>query len=177
MAKAQRFADRFASLNWPVILNQYAKRVNPQMRDMVRQAVEYLRHTFGTRRPLAEERFSDGIDLFVERFGALIGATQQGQLQLRDIIRERVRRVLRDPQGIPEKIILFRAPASGDKGDVVIDPRLSFGRPVLNGLGVRTSILAERFMAGDDIGDLARDYGVPPEAIQNAIRCKQRLAA
>jgi hypothetical protein len=35
LAKAQRFADRFASLNWPVILNQYAKRVNPQMRDML----------------------------------------------------------------------------------------------------------------------------------------------
>jgi hypothetical protein len=34
MAKAQRFADRFASLNWPVILNQYAKRVNPQMPDI-----------------------------------------------------------------------------------------------------------------------------------------------
>ncbi|MGI0029475.1 MAG: hypothetical protein ACREAQ_07190 [Nitrososphaera sp.] len=36
MAKAQRFADRFASLNWPVILNKYAKRVNPQMRDILR---------------------------------------------------------------------------------------------------------------------------------------------
>ena len=35
MARAQRFADRFASLNWPAILNQYAKRVNPQMQDIL----------------------------------------------------------------------------------------------------------------------------------------------
>jgi uncharacterized protein (DUF433 family) len=144
----------------------------------VRQAVEYLRHTFGTRRPLAEERFeTDGMNLFVERFGALIGASQQGQLQLREVIRDRLQRVLRDPQGIPEKIILFPAPAAANKGDVVIDPRLSFGRPVLDGSGVRTSILAERFMAGEDIGDLARDYGVAPQTIQNAIRCEQRIAA
>ena len=34
MAKAQRFADRFASLHWPTILEKYAKRVNPQMRDI-----------------------------------------------------------------------------------------------------------------------------------------------
>ena len=41
MAKAQRFADRFASLNWPVILNQYAKRVNPQMRDILHDRSYY----------------------------------------------------------------------------------------------------------------------------------------
>ena len=32
-ARAQRFADRFAKLNWPKILNQYAKLVTPQMQD------------------------------------------------------------------------------------------------------------------------------------------------
>jgi hypothetical protein len=41
LAKAQRFADRFASLNWPVILNQYAKRVNPQMRDILHDRPYY----------------------------------------------------------------------------------------------------------------------------------------
>lgn len=41
MAKAQRFADRFASLNWPAILNHYAKRVNPQMRDILHDRPYY----------------------------------------------------------------------------------------------------------------------------------------
>lgn len=144
----------------------------------VRKAVEYLRRTFGTRRPLAEERFeADGVDLFVEKFGALIGVTQEGQLQMREIIRDRLKQVLRDPQGIPEKIILFPSQGAAVNGEVIIDPRLSFGRPVLDRLGVRTSILMERFMAGEDIADLARDYEAPLEAIQNAIRCEQRLAA
>jgi uncharacterized protein (DUF433 family) len=144
----------------------------------VRKAVDYLRRTFNTTRPLAHEQFeTDGIDLFVEKMGSLIGATQEGQIQVRDIIRDRLERVHRDPKGVPEKIVLF--PARREKtesADVVIDPRLSFGRPVLDRFGVRTAILAERFDAGDDIDVLAREYSAPPEAIQNAIRCERRAA-
>jgi len=144
----------------------------------VRKAVDYLRRTFNTTRPLAHEQFeTDGVDLFVEKMGSLIGATQEGQIQMRDIIRDRLERVHRDPKGVPEKIVLF--PARREKtesADVVIDPRLSFGRPVLDRFGVRTAILAERFDAGDDIDVLAREYSAPPEAIQNAIRCERRAA-
>jgi uncharacterized protein (DUF433 family) len=50
------------------------------------------------------------------------------------------------------------------------------GRPVLDRFGVRTSILAERFDAGEDIEVLAREYSAPPEAIQNAIRYERRAA-
>lgn len=143
----------------------------------VRNAVDYLRRTFNTPRPLAEERFqTDGVDLFVDKVGALIGATQEGQLQMREIIRDRLKYVHRDPKGVPEKIVLFPARSRSAKGDVVIDPRLSFGRPVLDGLGVCTAILYERFMAGEDVPDLARDYDAPPEAIENAIRCERRAA-
>ena len=144
----------------------------------VRKAVDYLRRTFSTSRPLADEQFeTDGIDLFVEKMGSLIGATQEGQIQMRDIIRDRLERVHRDPKGVPEKIVLFPArPDKSGSADVVIDPRLSFGRPVLDRLGVRTAILAERFDAGEDIEILAREYSAPPEAIQNAIRCERRAA-
>lgn len=145
----------------------------------VRVAVAYLRRTFKTKRPLAEEQFAtDGVDLFVEKFEQLIGATQHGQLQLREIILDRLKHVRRDPKGIPEKIALFpaRGNASQPVGDVVIDPRLSFGRPVLDGFGLRTSIVAERFEAGEQIEELAKDYDVPPEAIENAIRCERRAA-
>ena len=144
----------------------------------VRKAVDYLRRTFNTTRPLAHEQFeTDGIDLFVEKMGSLIGATQEGQIQMRDIIRDRLERVHRDPKGVPEKIVLFPARRErAQSADVVIDPRLSFGRPVLDRFGVRTAILAERFDAGDDIDVLAREYSAPPEAIQNAIRCERRAA-
>jgi uncharacterized protein (DUF433 family) len=144
----------------------------------VRRAVDYLRRAFQSKRPLADEQFeTDGVDLFVEKMGSLIGVSQEGQIQMREIIRGRLKRVQRDPKGVPQRIVLF--PAQRDKtksADVVIDPRLSFGRPVLDQFGVRTAILAERFDAGDDIDVLARDYAAPPEEIQNAIRCERRAA-
>jgi hypothetical protein len=36
MARAQTFADRFYNLHWPAILDKYAKRVNPQLQDLMR---------------------------------------------------------------------------------------------------------------------------------------------
>ena len=144
----------------------------------VRKAVEYLKRTFSSHRPLADELFvTDGVDLFVEKFGALIGATQDGQVQLREIIRDRLKYVRRDPNGVPEKIVLFPgASANQRSASIVIDPRLSFGRPVIDGFGIRSAIINERFMANESMEDIARDYAVPVEAIQNAIRC-ERLAA
>ena len=40
----------------------------------VRRAVDYLRRAFQSKRPLADEQFeTDGVDLFVEEVGSLIG--------------------------------------------------------------------------------------------------------
>ena len=55
---------------------------------------------------------------------------------------------------------------------IEIDPRVAFGRPVLIGRAVPTSVLADRFKAGDSIEDLAGDFEVTPAAIQEAIRCE-----
>jgi len=41
MARAQRFADRFAKLNWPKILNTYAKLVTPQLQDLLKDSQHY----------------------------------------------------------------------------------------------------------------------------------------
>jgi len=42
---------------------------------------------------------------------------------------------------------------------VVIDPHVSFGRPVLAGTGIPTAVLAEQFKTGDPVLVLAKDYG------------------
>lgn len=144
----------------------------------VRNAVDFLRKHYASKRPLAEVQFeTDGVNLFVRKFGELIGASQDGQILMETMLRQRLKLVKRDPDGIPQKLILFPAQRSKPaSAAVVIDPRFSFGRPVLDGLGVRTSVLAERFLAGEMVGDLAHDYGAAPEAIENAIRCELRAA-
>lgn len=144
----------------------------------VRDAVDFIRRKFNSARPLAEVQFeTDGVNLFVRRFGELLGASQDGQVLMEGMLRERLKLVKRDPDGVPEKLVLFRAQRKPGSVDVVINPRYSFGRPILDGLGVRTSVLAERFLAGEMVWELAQDYGAAPEAIENAIRCELRVAA
>ena len=60
---------------------------------------------------------------------------------------------------------------------VVIDPQVSFGRPVMAGTGIATAVLAERFRAGDQPPELRKDYGASEEAIWDAIRCEFDLKA
>ena len=55
---------------------------------------------------------------------------------------------------------------------IVIDPRLSFGRPVLAGTCIPTAIIAERYKAGESVDDLADDYGRKRLEIEEAIRCE-----
>ena len=53
---------------------------------------------------------------------------------------------------------------------VVIDPRIAFGQPVIAGTGIRTSIIAERFEAGESIEELVAEYGRTAREIEEAIR-------
>jgi uncharacterized protein (DUF433 family) len=51
----------------------------------------------------------------------------------------------------------------------VIDPAVSFGRPVVTGSGITTSILVQRIDAGESIEHLAHDYGIASSLIEDAI--------
>jgi uncharacterized protein (DUF433 family) len=55
---------------------------------------------------------------------------------------------------------------------VVIDPRVAFGRRTIDGTGIATSILKERYSAGDSIDELAIDYDCDRLSIEEAIRCE-----
>lgn len=35
LAKAQKFSDRFCALDWPRLLNRYAKKINPLFNDLL----------------------------------------------------------------------------------------------------------------------------------------------
>ena len=41
LARAQKFPDRFCSLDWPRLLNRYAKKINPLMADLLKTMPYY----------------------------------------------------------------------------------------------------------------------------------------
>src|SRR5438445_8694326 len=60
----------------------------------VRQAVAYLRRTFGTDHPLSDQQMlTDGKELFIERYGQLVSASAQGQIAMKQILDAYLRRI------------------------------------------------------------------------------------
>jgi len=145
----------------------------------VRSAVAFLERHYSSRHPLAEYRFeTDGLDLFIEKAGLLINLTQDGQLEMRELVRASLRRIDWDLKGQPLRLFPFtRKREPEEPRAIVIDPFVSFGRPVLAGTGIATAVIAERFKAGESVDDLARDYDRGPLEIQEALRCELPLEA
>lgn len=147
----------------------------------VRASLEYVQKRLGSDRPLLDRDFkTNGIDLFVQHASKLLNVSQQGQQALRGEFELALARIERDKQGTPIRLFPFSRSSSADTEQprtVVIDPRLSFGRPVLVRVAVPTEIISDRFQAGDSIPELAQDYRVGEEEIAEAIRFEQRRAA
>jgi uncharacterized protein (DUF433 family)/DNA-binding transcriptional MerR regulator len=145
----------------------------------IRSAIEYLEELYGDHHPLIRRELeTDGLDLFVEHTGKLLNISRQGQTAMREILDAALKRIERDESGIPIKLYPFtRQSVVNAPAMVVIDPKLSAGRPVIKGTGLSTEVIAERYKAGDSISNLAVDYGRTQEEIEEAIRCELQLAA
>lgn len=146
----------------------------------IRKGLTFLTKQFGSDRPLLQEQFAThGAQLFVERLGQVINLSKNGQVEMHDLILAYLERVERDTKGLPIKLYPFMRdqPPREQPRSVVIDPRVSFGRPVLAGTGIPTAVLAEQFKAGDDPADLAKEYGANDQAVWDAIRCELDLQA
>jgi len=145
----------------------------------VRSAINYLRREFKSNHPMAEQRIeTDGRDLFVRSFGKLIAASREGQLAMPELIESYLRRIEWDEYGLARRLYPFTRKRHPDEPKViVIDPRISFGRPVLAGTGIRTAIVAERYKAGESIEELAKDYSRERLDIEEAIRCELSVEA
>lgn len=138
----------------------------------VRSALLFLQGRYPARHPLIDNSFmTDGLDLFVEKYGELINASRHGQLGMRDVLMAYLRRIERDASGLVARLFPFTRLAQLDQpAFVVIDPCVSFGRPVIRGTAIPTAIIKQRYKAGDSIKDLAGDYDRREEEIEEAIR-------
>lgn len=160
------------------VLDAIRRKHDIQLRK-VRSALEYLKRQFPSAHPLADQRFeTDGINLFVQKYGQLINISQDGQLAIRNVLEAHLRRIERDEAGLAVRLFPYTRKRDLDEPKfVVIDPYVSFGRPVLVGSGIRTAVVAERYKAGESVDQLAEDYGRKRLEIEEAIRCELEVEA
>jgi uncharacterized protein (DUF433 family) len=57
----------------------------------------------------------------------------------------------------------------GDSKPILIDPSVSFGRPVVEKAYVSTRSILERIDAGESVAEVAADYDLTSEAVEEAV--------
>jgi uncharacterized protein (DUF433 family) len=150
----------------------------------VRETLRFIGEQFPTEHPLARMEWSaHEMDLFVEILGKIFSVTDgSGQVEMREVVEAYLARIERDERGLAARFYPFTRAEHADRPltdqpkVIVIDPRISFGAPVLIGTGIPTQVLASRFKAGESIAALARDYACKRGLIEEAIRCEQLAA-
>jgi uncharacterized protein (DUF433 family) len=135
----------------------------------IRKALDYVSAYLGKPHPLVQATFStDGVRLFVEELGKLIDATGFGQAVMPELMGHLAR--LEFENETVARIYPFTRPHESGPKTVFIDPRYSFGRPVLVGINIPTAVIVDRYKAGENVDSLAHDYGCERLAIEEAIR-------
>jgi len=142
----------------------------------IRLALNYLKREFGVKRPLIEQQFqTDGAGLLVERLGKLIDVSADGQIVMKKVVEAHLKRLEWEDNVVSCLYPFTRANDIDSPRSVLIDPRFSFGRPVLRVCRVETAVIAERYKAGDSVDSLADDYACERLEIEEGLRCELSL--
>lgn len=149
-----------------------AIRVEHQIRlDTIRIALNYINAELKIPHPLAKVTLrTDGTALYIEHLGKLLDASKSGQIAIRETLENYLTRIDVDEKGFASRLFPFLHPNQKDDPKIVmIDPNISFGRPVLVGTRIPISILADRFRTGESIEELSIDFSCDFSLIQAAL--------
>lgn len=60
--------------------------------------------------------------------------------------------------------------------DVIVDPRFSFGQPILEDIGIRVEDVLDLFKAGEPVSVVVDEFGVQPSDVEALLRVALRAA-
>jgi uncharacterized protein (DUF433 family) len=153
----------------------------------IRTAIEWLKLTHPVPRPLlSHDFFTDDVNIFVKKLLGkkirTVNASLGGQLTIEEIVNPLLTRVERDLDGQVFKLFPFTT--EGRTGKLIsIVHNLSSGRPIVDSVGVRASVIWNRHKAGERVSELAEDYEITEDEARaaidyiNTIQGRQRTVA
>ena len=161
------------------VLSSFRRAGVPLQR--IRPAVEVLEREIGVDHALASKRlYTDGAEVlfdYANRRGErevmelVVVRTQQRQFS--SVVKDYLKRIEYGGDGWADSVQL---PTYGN-AKVVVDPRVAFGMPLVVHGGARVEDLVDRFQAGDSVADIAADFSVPSDEVEDVIRLATRTAA
>lgn len=144
----------------------------------VRKGLETFRRLLEVEHPFAMKRwFADPAGLFVrlereQGKDLLIELVGHGQVSMFEPLRQYLNVLEFGPQGLPERWY-----PAGPEAGIVVDPRVAFGQPVVQGTSTRTAVLYRMHQGGEDIPTIAWAYELDSAEVEAAIQFEASLAA
>ena len=136
----------------------------------VRQALAYAQQKLELDELLLREELrTAGGNLFLDRYGELVKLSASGQLATRKVLEAHLARVEWGKLRSAVRLYPFVVSESADAKPIVIDPQISFGRPVVGKAFVSTRTILDRIDAGEKVEDIARDYELTDQAVEEAV--------
>ena len=173
----------FIGLAEGMVLAAFRRQGVPLQR--IRPALEVLEREIGIEHALASERlFTDGVEILVD-YAESAGETPEaasarelvvvrhGQRVFADVVDSYLKRITFAEDGWAERLQLPQYL----RASVIVDPRLSFGRPVFEHSGARLADALGMFQAGEDLDTVGAEYGVDRAELEDAVRVASRRAA
>jgi uncharacterized protein (DUF433 family) len=136
----------------------------------VRQALDYAERQLKIDDLLLREelRASAGA-LFLDRYGEIVNLSASGQLAMRKVFEAHLNRVEWGSRHSAVRLYPFIVAEAMTARPIVIDPQISFGRPVVTGGWISTRSILDRIDAGESVDDVARDYELTRESVEEAV--------
>lgn len=161
------------------VLSSFRRAGVPLQR--IRPAVEVLEREIGVEHALASKRlYTDGAEVLFdyanksgERKVMELTVVRTQQRQFTDVVKGYLRRIQYGRDGWADSVRL----PTYEHAEVIVDPRVAFGLPLVVHGGARVEDLVDRFRAGDSVNEIATDFSVPPEEVEDVIRVATRVAA
>lgn len=136
----------------------------------VRQALAYAERTLKIKRLLlSKDLRADAGTLFLDKYGQLIDLPASGQLAMRLMFAEHLKRVEWDEWKFPVRLYPFLSADTPAPRTIAIDPKIAFGRPIVARVGVSTAAIAGRIDANEPAADVAADYDLTVEEVEQAV--------
>jgi uncharacterized protein (DUF433 family) len=147
----------------------------------IRGAVSILEREIGVDYALASRRlYTTGAVILFDYADSkndpeLAGLTEvvSRQRVFAPVVREYLQRIEYASDGFAARLV---SPAT-ERPVVVLDPERGFGQPIFIRSGVRVENVLDRWRAGDSIAEVADDFGVPAEDIEDVLRVALPAAA
>jgi DNA-binding transcriptional MerR regulator len=129
------------------------RRVHGLSLQGIRKALAELALTRKTSHPLLDESFeTDGVDLCVREGLDVVNLSRKSQREFREFVSLYLHRIQRNEEGKVARLYPFVVSEREDEPKTIsISPTVSFGKPVLAGTGISTSVIAGRFSARDSL--------------------------